>query len=229
MVYQKMILVNVLFPAIRYFHYGESVQLRSCWEQLCFYIIYWLACRILPKYVEAAVGVISVVFVAAAFAVGMENPWYGSGLYFVLGLYYYRFEKNRLVANATQAKGREHSHDKSKYYMAFAGLMAILAISVATFLYCANESVLGNPVARNTASITFCIMVIMLLYRVRIGNIASCCCGNCSYEIFLIHPFVLSMLRLFDISSGITVGALAIVLTVVLAYGLHCIFAWKFR
>lgn len=199
------------------------------WEQLGFYLVYWLACRILPKYVEATVGVLSVAFVVFAFVVGIDNPWYGSSLCFALGLYYYRFEKSRFNEDADWTKVIECQDDKNKYYMIFAGLMVILAISVAFFLYGANESILGNPVARNTASVTFCIMVIMLLYKVRIGNSVSCFLGKCSYEIFLIHPYILSILRLFDITSGIVIGALTTVLSIILAYGMHRIFDWNFR
>ncbi len=56
------------------------------WEQLAFYLIHWLVYKILPKYAEIIVSMVSLAFIAAAFMAGMDNLWYGISLCFVLDM-----------------------------------------------------------------------------------------------------------------------------------------------
>lgn len=97
----------------------------------------------------------------------------------------------------------------------------ILTASMAAFFLLGNDSVLGNPMARNVASVLFCTMTVLLLHKFRVVNSASVHLGRCSYEIFLIHPYVLSMLGEFPIESVALRGILTVVLTIILAYFIH--------
>ena len=70
----------------------------------------------------------------------------------------------------------------------------VLITSMVAFFLLGNDSVLGNPIARNVASVSFCMMTVLLLRKFRVINSVSVYLGRCSYEIFLIHPYVLSIL-----------------------------------
>ena len=179
------------------------------WEQLFFYLIFWLAHKIAPHYLEIIVGIVSAVFIGAAYIQGIDNPWYGSSLCFVLGLCIYKFEKR----NATFGHVR--------YCMLIGGLAFVLLASMAAFFLLGNNSVLGNPIARNTASVSFCIITVLLLHKFRVVNSASVLLGRCSYEIFLIHPYILSILGKLSIESKVLQGILTVVVTIILAYFIH--------
>lgn len=198
---------------------GESftVHLRSfftalnwyVWEQLFFYLIFWIAYKIAPRYMEIIVGVASVVLIGVAYMQGMDNPWYGSSLCFVLGLCFYKFRNKKIKCGFVG------------YCILTGGLAIVLVVSMAAFFLLGNDSVLGNPIARNVASVSFCMITVLLLNKFRMINSASLLLGKCSYEIFLIHPYILSILREFSIESKGLLGILTVVLTVILAYFIH--------
>lgn len=179
------------------------------WEQLLFYLIYYLAYKVMHKHVEIAVGICSVVLIIAAYVSGLDNPWYGSSLCFLLGLCYYKLEKRNIKLT------------NIRYYTLLGILAVVLIGSVAAFFALGNDNVLGNPVARNIASMSFCMMIVMLLYRFRIGNPISVFLGKCSYEIFLLHPYVLSVLKVVPVESKNVLGILTVVMTIFLAYIIH--------
>lgn len=179
------------------------------WEQLFFYLIFWIAYKVAPRYLEIIVGIVSVIFVGAAYIHGMSNPWYGSSLCFVLGLCFYRFEKRNVKC------------ERVRYFIMAGGLLVTLAVSMAAFFLLGNDSLLGNPIARNIASVSFCMITVMLLHKFRVVNFVSVLLGKCSYEVFLIHPYVLSILEKLSIESMVLFGILTVVLTITLAYFIH--------
>lgn len=188
------------------------------WEQLLFYLVYWLAYKLLPSRVELCVGFFSGLFIILAYAGGMENPWYGSSLCFALGLYYYRYEKEKPSEKNSGGMG---CFEGLKYYILLAMLLLVTGISIVLFFVLGNESVIGNPFARNIASVSFGIAVIMLLYRVKIGNKTSCLLGRCSYEIFLVHPYMIFVMSKMAVKPNLLFGILVIVLSVLLACLIH--------
>lgn len=179
------------------------------WEQLFFYFIFWIAYKVAPRYLEIIVGIVSVVFIGAAYIQGMDNPWYGSSLCFVLGICFYKFEKRKVKCG------------RIGYCMLIGGLAFALIVSRAAFFLLGNDSVLGNPIARNVASVSFCTMTVLLLHKFRVVNSVSVHLGKCSYEIFLIHQYVLSILGKFPIESVALRGILTVVLTITLAHFIH--------
>ncbi len=188
------------------------------WEQLLFYFIYWVAKKILPAYVELSVGIFSALFILLAYVNGLDNPWYGSSLCFVLGLYYYRYEKRTC---GKWILGGMSRFDSLKYYILLSVSIFITGIAIILFFTMGNDSFIGNPAARNTASVAFGIAVILLLYKVKIGNRASYLLGKCSYEIFLVHPYMIYILSKMAIQSEAALGILTIVLSVISAYLIH--------
>lgn len=148
-------------------------------------------------------------FIGAAYIQGIDNPWYGSSLCFVLGICFYKFEKRKVKCG------------RAGYCMLIGGLAFVLIVSMAAFFLLGNDSVLGNPIARNAASVSFCMMTVLLLRKFRVVNSVSVLLGRCSYEIFLIHQYVLSILGKFPIESVALRGILTVVLTITLAHFIH--------
>lgn len=179
------------------------------WEQLFFYFVFWIAYKVAPKYTEIIVGIVSVVFVGVAYIQGMDNPWYGSSLCFVLGLCFYKFEKRNVKCTG------------ARYFILVGGFALVLSVSMAAFFLLGNDSLLGNPIARNIASVSFSVITVMLLHNFRVANYVSVLLGKCSYEIFLIHPYILSILRKLPVESMVLLGILTVLLTLILAYFMH--------
>lgn len=67
--------------------------------------------------------------------------------------------------------------------------------------------------ARNTASVSFCAILILVLKKYKIGNIFTTQLGNCSFEIFLIHPHMISFLQKTDLPNDYIFSALVILTT----------------
>lgn len=96
-------------------------------------------------------------------------------------------------------------------------------LSLGTFYILGDASFLGNPVARNIASLCFCVIVILLLGRFKVGNRVSCLLGQCSYEIFLVHLFVLRLFLKVEFSSQLIYSAVCISISLATAGILHWI------
>lgn len=174
----------------------------------------------MPAHVELSVGIFSVLFIIIAYMNGMDNPWYGSSLCFALGLYYYRYEKRIRECLCNRQKGLRRMPE-IKYCFTLAALLLITGAAMILFFVLGNDSVLGNPIARNAASVSFGSAVIVLLYRVRVGNRMSRLLGKCSYEIFLVHPYMMSLLSEVSAESKILYGILVVVLSVIFAFLIH--------
>ena len=71
--------------------------------------------------------------------------------------------------------------------------MALIVGMVA--FYVKSNSFWGLVVGSNVASVTFTMLVAALLYIFKVGNCISNWLGAFSYEIFLIHPYVINLLR----------------------------------
>lgn len=197
-----------LYDVINVAKFGKNLN-WYVWEQLFFYLIYWLGSKLIPIYKEYFVTLCSILLIILAFTFKLDNPWYGSSLCFVLGMYYYKFEK------------RKFKFDVVAKWLRFGIFSIILGISMAAFFLLGNESIIGNPIARNVASASFCIMVILVLKEMKIGNRVSEFLGTCSYEIFLIHPFILVHLEKLIQINELLYGILVIFVTIIISYVLH--------
>ena len=153
------------------------------WELLVMYIVFYICARLDKSLSKSQyiLLVFSLVFVCVAFEMRVANPWYGSTLCFWLGLFYYM---------------------KSEMFIRFSEnifwgkiVIGIVFLGVFCTLFFMQEGILGNLVARNCASLIFAILVIMWLHRFSIGNMVSVWLGKYSYEIFLFHPLLISVLR----------------------------------
>lgn len=153
------------------------------WELLVMYIIFYICAKIDKSLVKSQylLLVFSLVFICVAFGFGIDNPWYGSTLCFWLGIFYY-----------TQKDILFHLFSKYAFYFTIIGSI-FLTFSIGCFFV--GEGIVGNLVARNCASMTFSILVIIWLHKFSIGNVVSIWLGKHSYEIFLFHPMLIDVLR----------------------------------
>ncbi|MBD5536382.1 MAG: acyltransferase [Lachnospiraceae bacterium] len=171
-------LVNVVNLRVFFEHTNWYV-----WELLVMYIVFYICARLDKSLLKGQYILLafSLVFVCIAFEMGVDNPWYGSTLCFWLGIFYYM-------------KSEVFIRFSEKYFLGKI-IIGIVFLGIFCMLFFMQEGILGNLVARNGASLIFTILVIMWLHQFSIGNIISVWLGKYSYEIFLFHPLLISILR----------------------------------
>lgn len=80
---------------------------------------------------------------------------------------------------------------RMKYIQNIIVAVMMLGLSITSSFFLSEGSFIGNVVGRNLASLSLCIIVILILVSVSVGNKMVNYMGKISYEIFLIHPFVI--------------------------------------
>ena len=153
------------------------------WEILVFYVWFYFSAKFWHSKILVSTVIFSIFFVAVAFVSGIDNPWYGSTLCFALGICL--FEMRDYLG-----------HFLLKYYNRIL-LTELLTVGsmILLFYILGNDSVVGNPIARNMASVAFTAFCFCLLSKLRVGNKVSCWLGKYSYEIFLIHLLAIEWFR----------------------------------
>ena len=79
---------------------------------------------------------------------------------------------------------------------------------------------IGNPIARNLAAVSFCLWVLSILQKVTVEHWLLQWLGKISYEIFLIHPFWIGIIGKY-ITEPYSYIMLVITLTIVSSALLH--------
>lgn len=153
-------------------------------ELLLLYVLFFVLFRKTDNYKKSlgVVAIVSVVFIFAAHFMGLVEPWYGSTMCFSLGLFYGLYE-NKLS-----------DFLQKNYLKCFAGSIFIFLLSLGVF-FIGEDTVWGVVVARNIAALSFTVIMIMLLYKVKLSNFISNYCGKISYEIYLVHFYMLIYLK----------------------------------
>lgn len=153
------------------------------WEILIFYLWFYFSVKFWRSKILVSTVIFSVFFVAMAFVSGIDNPWYGSTLCFALGICLFKMS-NRL------------EHFLLKYYNIILLTELLTAGSMILLFYVlGNDSIAGNPIARNMASVAFTAFCFCLLSRLKVGNKVSFWMGKYSYEIFLVHLLAIEWFR----------------------------------
>lgn len=153
------------------------------WELLVMYMIFYVCAKIdksLLKSQYLLLG-LSLVFICAAFGLGMDNPWYGSTLCFWLGIFYYN-KKEKFI-------------NFSAKYIFLKTIIGSMSLAFSIWCFFIRGGIVGNLIARNCASMIFAILVIIWLHKFSIGNVVSTWLGKYSYEVFLFHPMLINVLR----------------------------------
>lgn len=154
------------------------------WEQLAMYTAFYICARFMDiKKSHVILFVLSFIFVCVAFAVKLERPWYGSTFCFWLGIFY--FIKKDEVRELLVLK-------RWILNIFILGLFMIVGMGL---FFIKEDWIAGDLVGRNIASLSFVIVVIICLYRFKLGNKVSLWLGDFSYEIFLFHPIFIKILR----------------------------------
>lgn len=178
------------------------------WEIILLYIGFFICF----KYLKRPWNIISLFvfltgFIIVAFILKIDKPWYGSTLCFGLGILY------------GEKDGFRFSNIKLYKYSSLFMLGGVVGLAIALFYVLGEQSVIGNPIARNVASVAFVLMTIGLLYRFKIGNNCSAFLGKYSYEIFLMHPLFIELLRP-SIENDFIYAVAVIICTIVSAYAI---------
>lgn len=175
------------------------------WEMLVMYIAFYLCARLMDlKKSHIILFLLSLIFVCIGYAVKINRPWYGSTFCFWLGIFYFlkreRFREVLVLKHCILS-------------LVICGLLMIFSIG----LFLINEDwIVGDLLGRNIASISFVMIVILCLYRLKLGNAVSMWLGKYSYEIFLFHPVFIAVLRPYIIND-VLYAVLVIAVTIIAA------------
>jgi peptidoglycan/LPS O-acetylase OafA/YrhL len=186
-------------------------------EIIGLYILFFILFRWLP--IKKALIILTVligVFIMVAFYLKIENPWYGSTLTFPLGILY----------AVNQQKIQSILERRLPFYII--ALVMLLGVSIVTFYLLGDNNLLGNAIARNAAAIFFTLLLLIALLKYQIGNKVSRFLGEVSYEIFLIHPYVISIMKHY-LEDAFLFSVLCFVITIILAYLIHFIMKHSHR
>ncbi len=174
------------------------------WEIMGLYFLFYIAYKYMDRNKATLfILLISIVIIVSCYLARVGNPWYGSTLCFPLGLYAGEYKDSFLkwFRNRAVIKGLI--------------LAAILGAGIIAFFILPERSVMGAIISRNVASLSFVLLLFIVLQKVVIGNRVSDFLGRISYEIFLIHPLVIGVLHsdLVYINNAILYTGSVILLT----------------
>ncbi|MCH5248450.1 MAG: acyltransferase family protein [Lachnospiraceae bacterium] len=182
------------------------------WEMFVMYIVFYICARLMDlKKSHIVLLILSLIFVCIGYTLKLDGPWYGSTFCFWLGIFYFiKREKFREVLVL------QHWILKT--------IICGVTMTAAMALFFINEDgIIGDLIGRNIASVSFVIIVIICLYRFKLGNMVSRKLGKYSYEIFLFHPILIAVLRPY-IDNNAVYALLVIALTIIAA-SIYCIFS----
>lgn len=180
------------------------------WEILGYYICFWLVYKLLRQIIGKCKwggGIIlgcTILFVGIAYQMKLTRPWYGSTLCLPLGIFYQQYE----------VKWEKFLQPKLWKLIL---LFLVEGIAMVIFFLTEGTGALGDVVARNVAAVVFCMIVCSFLYKIQLYNPVSYWLGKCSYEIYLIHFYVISILQQY-ISNKILFSIGIIMITLFLAF-----------
>lgn len=181
-------------------------------EIIVLYVLFFILYRN-KKYKIANILLIlaSVVFIVMAGILGLNNPWYGSTMCFSIGILFMQMEEKILEWM------RKH------YVTAVVVSSIIMAIGIISFFKLGEESYFGNIIGRNIASSAFAILVILILCKITIGNFLSSYLGKISYELFLVHPYIITII---SIENPVLFTLVCVAVSVIFAIVLKFISNW---
>lgn len=156
-------------------------------ELLFLYVIFYLLYRYFKvKTANIVLSVLCVFFIIICYFGGAGNTWYGSTLCFPLGILFGCYESKLMLLI------------RKKF--GFVLVSSFFLTGVGVFLFFINEhNFISNVIGRSIASVFFCIGVVAVLLKVKIGNVITDRLGTISYELFLVHEIFVFQNR-FDMN-----------------------------
>lgn len=170
----------------------EYILLREFWlktnwylfEIAIFYVVFYCLYKFFPKQ-RANVLLVVMTIIFVAFFLKIDNPWYGSSICFPFGILYEQYGE---LLNKWM---------KKCYWLKCIVTLVICGLSIVLFFVLGNDSIIGNPLARNIAALSFCIWLLFLLDKIKIDYSLCKWFGNISYEIFLFHPMWINIISYY--------------------------------
>lgn len=154
-------------------------------EILLLYLIYWLSYKFINKIIGKNIILgASLILILCCYFLKFDKPWYGSTICFWLGIVWYENEKKII--------------DKFSKNVMFYCLVGFIFISSMLLFMIDGNGIIGLVFARNMASAAFCVLIILILYNVKIGNKITNILGIESYALYLIHPWIITILKEFN-------------------------------
>lgn len=128
-------------------------------EIIVYYLLFYIVFNCSKvTYGISIIIICCLIFIVTAFYLKVSNPWYGSTLCFPLGMimnYYYKtvivFMRRKYIQNIMVA-------------------VMMLGLSITSFFFLAEGHFIDNVVGINLALLSFCIIVILILFSVSVGN-----------------------------------------------------------
>lgn len=103
-------------------------------------------------------------------------------------------------------------------------ILAFISSAIFGFMYLKYKSVFfwGEYLLRTVLGIALIILIFTAMYRIKLGNRMSFLLGNISYEVYLIHGFVICILSLMGdfLNSGLFI-VLTVLISIMIAIPLH--------
>lgn len=171
-------LINVINPKVFF-----QTTNWYIWELLMLYFVFYMSIKMEKgKKFHFIILLFSIFFVCIAYGCDFENPWYGSTFCFWLGIIYFiykdKFMEMFVLKNPTVKM-----------------ICLCIVMSASICLFFVEWGVIGLLIARNIASVVFTIILIIFLHWFCLGNKITIWLGKYSYEIFLLHPLFIEILR----------------------------------
>lgn len=174
-------------------------------ELLLFYGLFYIFFRYLKqKYAVLGITITTVLIVTIFFFCNVHKAWYVSALCFPLGIIIHTYENSfsKLI---------------NKYYKLLVCIFCILFCISSSCIFIPSETFFSVVIARNVSTITFSILIIILLSRISIGNNLLRLLGTISFEIYIYH--IALMKPLWNIISNLPIYIMILlVLTICLAW-----------
>lgn len=178
------------------------------WEIIVYYLLFYLLFKKFSITIaQRMILLITIFLIFLCYICGMENPWYGSNLCFPLGI---------LIANNQELFEKWSKKNK---FIKTTFLICLLFISIVLFYILPDHNIIGSIIGRNIAAVCFTIFVIIILFKIKIGNKLTKYLGSISFEIFLIHPLVIYFFHssIINIKSNLLYAWLVIIISLFLS------------
>lgn len=183
-----------------------------------FYAVFWLAALLAKRDIALLTVLISFALMAYVFAarkLGYEEFWYNAAWGFPLGLVWQRRQKHAAAV----------FHRHPWVYLAIAGAVSFWWIAIAEYFFWFGY------LSRLCATLSISVFVLLLMFKLKIGNPVLRLWGRCSLEIYLIHGLLVTALTAFLTPTEqpyLFVGLLLIG-TILSAWGFHSVYTHTIR
>ena len=221
------IVILILYKIYFLFYEGKSIQYlweKLIWESntwyvialLVLYIFFGLSIKLLkkPEKIIAAMFAGTLIYCCACFFIIRDQFWwYNSCFSLNLGLIFGLYGKSI------------DSFIKRNWIGFLLGTSALLAVKF-TFAEGLQKQQFYQVVTYQEAALLFCLLIVLISMKIKIGNKVLSFLGDISYELYLFHGLIILAARswLINIQNNLLFSAVVIFASIPIAFGLHKLF-----